>query len=145
MFTAKCSLTPRNDTYPFISPDRFKGKLKGKNVVVTGAGRGIGRVSALAFAGAGASVVCIARHQNDIDDVVAEIEKTHNTPAVAISADISDPNAGKTIVKQVEEKLGSIDVLMNNAGVTRYNFFEAEESLDDWWPCSRSTSVGPYL
>ncbi|KAI9790206.1 MAG: hypothetical protein M1833_002092 [Piccolia ochrophora] len=111
----------------------LQGKLGGKTVIITGAGRGIGRVSALAFAAAGASVACVARRQNDLDDVVAEIKTTRGTPALAVSADVSDPNAAKTILTRVEEALGPVDILINNAGVTRYNSFEAEESLDGWW------------
>ncbi|KAI9719933.1 MAG: hypothetical protein M1828_005971 [Chrysothrix sp. TS-e1954] len=132
--TAASSLTLRNDVYRFIDPSKFKGKLAGKVVVVTGAGRGIGRACALAFASAGASVACIARRQQDIDRVVEAITSTHWTPACAVAADVAIPASSKKIVAEVTSKLGAIDILANVAGMTRFNMFEDEsEGLADWW------------
>ena len=141
-FTAPSSMTPRNDVYPFISEERHAGRLYRKTVLITGAGRGIGRSMARAFAAAGATVICVARRQADIDAVVAEIEHKHNDRkkpvALAIAADVSDPNAASTVLSKVKEQLGpeaSIDILVASAGMTRFKTFANEPSpaLTDWW------------
>jgi NAD(P)-dependent dehydrogenase (short-subunit alcohol dehydrogenase family) len=135
MFIAKCSLIPRNEIYSFISPDRFKGRLKDKVAFSTGAGRGLGRASALAFASAGASVACVARRQNDLDEIVSEIKQRYGTPGLAAPADVADPAAAaaKKVVAEVEKHLGPVGILVNAAGMTRYSPFEAETSIDAWW------------
>lgn len=144
-FVAPCTLTPRNDSYPFISPTRFGGRLANQTVVLTGAGRGIGRTSSLAFAAAGANVVCVARRQADIDRVVAEIKQKHpETKPLAVAADVADPNAGKAIVDRAEREIGPVDILVNNAGMTRYRPFTSEPSgLQRWWRVMEVNLYGP--
>jgi hypothetical protein len=60
-------ITIHHDTYPFISPSKFTNSLAGQVVLITGASRGIGRATALAFAAAGARVAALARTKTDID------------------------------------------------------------------------------
>jgi uncharacterized protein len=86
-------------------------ELRGKRVLITGASRGIGESLAYAFARAGATVALVARTKDAIHSLAAELEGT------AHPADLSDPTQVATLVSQVEQEAGPIDVLVNNAGV----------------------------
>ncbi|WP_004444747.1 MULTISPECIES: 3-oxoacyl-[acyl-carrier-protein] reductase [Clostridium] len=93
--------------------------LTGKNAIVTGASRGIGRAIAIKLANLGANVVLNYRSDiNSVNEVVKEIE-SKGVKAVAIQGDISKFEDAKKIVDEAMEKLGSIDILVNNAGITK--------------------------
>ncbi|TDB75542.1 3-oxoacyl-ACP reductase [Actinomadura sp. KC216] len=103
--------------------------LAGRTAVVTGAGAGLGRAEALALAANGANVVV-----NDMgpaaDDVVAEITKAGGQ-AVAVTGDIGDWSTGDALVSAAVDAFGSLDVVVNNAGVLRDKMlFNLSES--DW-------------
>ena len=91
--------------------------LAGRTAVVTGAGAGLGRAEALALAAAGANVVV-----NDMgpaaEKVVAEIEEL-GAGAVAVVGDISEWSMGERLVSTAVDTFGSLDVVVNNAGITR--------------------------
>ncbi|TNY34904.1 3-oxoacyl-ACP reductase [Thermomonospora catenispora] len=91
--------------------------LAGRTAVVTGAGAGLGRSEALALAARGAAVVV-----NDIgpaaEDVAAEIEAAGGR-AVAVTGDVGDWSLGDTLVAAAVEEFGSLDIVVNNAGVLR--------------------------
>lgn len=91
--------------------------LAGRTAVVTGAGGGLGRAEALALAAEGANVVV-----NDMgpaaDDVVAEI-KAMDGGAVAVTGDVGDWSTGDRLVEAAVDTFGSLDVVVNNAGVLR--------------------------
>ncbi|MCD8158035.1 MAG: 3-oxoacyl-[acyl-carrier-protein] reductase [Clostridiales bacterium] len=90
--------------------------LKGKTVIVTGSSRGIGFAIAKAFAAKGANIVI-----NDIkipDETIEEI-KSFGVDCIGIVADISDFEQAENLVKGAKEKFGTVDVLVNNAGITR--------------------------
>ena len=86
-------------------------ELRGKRVLITGASRGIGESLAHAFAGAGATVALVARTQDSIRALAAELDGT------AHPADLSDPKQLATLIGHVEHEAGPIDVLVNNAGI----------------------------
>lgn len=93
--------------------------LKGKTALVTGGSRGIGRAAALALAQAGAAVaVCYKSRAADAESVCAEIIGQGGR-AVAVGADVSVADQVAKLVQDVTSRLGPIDVLVNNAGVTR--------------------------
>lgn len=93
--------------------------LKGKNAIVTGASRGIGRAIAIKFAELGANVVLNYRSDiNSVQEVVKEIE-SKGVKALAIQGDVSSFEDSKKIIDEAMEKLGSVDILVNNAGITK--------------------------
>ncbi|MDB9528583.1 3-oxoacyl-[acyl-carrier-protein] reductase [Oscillatoria sp. CS-180] len=93
--------------------------LTDKVAIVTGASRGIGRATALALAAEGANVVVnYARSRTAADEVVATIADTAGS-AIALQADVSDAEQVDSLIKATMDKWGRIDVLVNNAGITR--------------------------
>lgn len=93
--------------------DRFK--LTDRVAVVTGAGRGIGRGTALAFAEAGAHVVCAARSVDQIEDTAAGVRE-RGTRALAVPCDVLERAQLENLVQRTLEEFGRVDVLVNNAG-----------------------------
>ena len=86
--------------------------------IVTGASRGIGAAIARQLAGGGCHVVAVARSADKLAEVVTQIESAGGS-AEAMSCDISDSKAVQAMVDAVADKHGRIDVLVNNAGITR--------------------------
>jgi len=93
--------------------DRFR--LDGKVAIVTGAGRGIGRGCALAFAEMGAHAVCAARTPEQIEDT-AEKASALGPRAIAVPCDVSEAAQMEAVVGKAMAEFGRIDVLVNNAG-----------------------------
>jgi len=91
------------------------GKLSGKTAWVTGSGRGIGRAIALALANEGANLALSARSQSQLGQTAREIE-TLGVKALAIRADAMQLDDTLACVKTIENQLGPIDILFNNAG-----------------------------
>ena len=92
-------------------------KLENKNVFITGSSRGIGLAIAHKFASLGANVVLNSRGEIS-EDLLAEF-KPYGVKVLAISGDVSDFTDAKHMVDQAIEELGSVDVLVNNAGITQ--------------------------
>ena len=86
--------------------------------IVTGASRGIGKAIALKLAADGLHVVCCARSADKLAEVVSEIEAAGGS-GEATPMDVSDPASIRAAIDAVADKLGRIDVLVNNAGITR--------------------------
>lgn len=105
--------------------------MTGQTAIVTGASRGIGRCVALALAEAGAEVVVnYARSAEAAEAVVAEILAAGGQ-AYALKADVAEEDAVEAMVKSVLERSGRIDVLINNAGITRDGLLMRMKT-DDW-------------
>lgn len=97
-------------------PNR-KGRLEGRVAIVTGASRGIGRATAMAFAREGAKVVVnFHRERSKAEEVVEEIEKLGGA-TLAVQADVGDRGAVERMVEEALREFGAVDVLVNNAGV----------------------------
>jgi 3-oxoacyl-[acyl-carrier protein] reductase len=94
-------------------------RLEGKQCVVTGGGRGIGRGIALAFAREGADVAVIDRLADNADHVAAAINRL-GVRGCAFSADVADEASITKALHSAEDRLGRIDVLMNNAGINTH-------------------------
>lgn len=105
-------------------------RLEGKVAVITGAGRGIGRAIALALAKEGAKVAVSARTSAEIEEVAAEIS-ANGGEAIAIQADMASETDIKRMIQEAEAKLGSIDILINNAAVLKLSPI-ADMSTETW-------------
>ena len=120
--------------------------MKDRIALVTGAGRGIGRSSALKLAAAGARVAVTARSTDELTSLVSEIEAAGGT-AVALADDLSDRAAPKRLVDQVVEKWGAVEILVNNAGVGSSQAPQPLVDFDDeFWELSLAVNLtAPYL
>ncbi|MFI6639833.1 SDR family NAD(P)-dependent oxidoreductase [Streptomyces sp. NPDC050504] len=106
-------------------------RFTGRSVLVTGAGSGIGRALALAFAAEGASVTVAGRTAAPLAETVALIERAGGT-ALAVTADVSSSDEVRALVARAVERFGSLDVAVNNAGVFRGGGPIAELPEADW-------------
>lgn len=91
-------------------------RFDGKTVLVTGASSGIGRETALAFAGAGANVVLVARRAAALARVASQA-RAAGVEALAVATDITNPTAVVTCFRKAVQRFGSVDIVVNNAGV----------------------------
>ena len=96
--------------------------LKGKNALITGAGKGIGKAIALALAAEGTNVILLARTAADIDALATEI-KTHNVKCLAVTADVADIASVNSAVEKALAEFTTIDILINNAGMGKFGKF----------------------
>lgn len=105
--------------------------LRNRNVLVTGASRGIGRDIALGFARAGAAVVVSARSEPELKAVVEEI-RAQDGRAYAAPCDVTDPEQVEKLTLTVGDRLGNINVLINNAGISgSHKFLNHPDELWD--------------
>ena len=100
-----------------MSIQRFS--LEGKVAIVTGASRGIGRAIALGFAEAGADVAVAARNESDLETLAKEIDAL-GRKAISVPTDVTERSAIENLINRTVSELGGIDVLVNNAGGTRF-------------------------
>lgn len=107
-----------HDVYPAISPSNPALSVSGQTVLVTGGGQGIGLATAKYYAQAGAkNVIITGRTPETLNTAKAEIEKlTPETTVWAFEADSSSKDAVAKLWVDVAEKIGKVDVLINNAG-----------------------------
>lgn len=90
--------------------------LSGKVAVITGAGRGIGRATALKMAQEGADLVLVSRTTSELETLAAEI-KSSGGRVLALPADVTDPHQVSQVVQQAVAAMGHLDILVNAAGV----------------------------
>src|SRR5262252_8560025 len=97
------------------NPHSIPNALTGQVAIVTGSGRGIGRAIAQALARQGAAVTVTARSGEQLADTVALITAAGGH-AIAVTVDVTDPHAVKRVVTETAQRLGPVDLLVNNAG-----------------------------
>ena len=117
--------------------------LKDKVAIVTGASQGIGRDTALALAQAGAKIAVAARNEEKLATLVTEIEAAGGT-ALAVKMDVADADQVKAGFKQVIEKFGRLDILVNNAAITR-DGLSMRMKQDDWEAVLKTNLTGAHL
>jgi 3-oxoacyl-[acyl-carrier protein] reductase len=104
--------------------------LENLTAVVTGAGRGIGRAIALRLAQAGANIVCVSRTEANSQKVADEVAAL-GRKSWAVAVDVGDTEAVEAAVAKILEDTGGINILINNAGVTRDGLL-MRMSEEDW-------------
>ncbi len=104
--------------------------ISGKNAIITGAGRGIGRATALALANEGVNVGLIGLNQENLDKVSVELQDAGVKVATA-AADVTDLAAVEQAALKLTGELGAIDILINNAGIGTFGGF-LELSPEEW-------------
>ncbi len=117
--------------------------LEGHVALVTGASQGIGRACALTLAKAGATVALVARNEEKLKEVVAQIE-AEGGKAAAFPLDVASGEAIKSTVKGMIAQLGKIDILVNNAGITRDNLLLRMKRAD-WDDVLTTNLSAPFL
>jgi len=117
--------------------------LKDKVALVTGASQGIGRDTALALAAAGAKVAVAARNEEKLTALVSEITAT-GAEALALKMDVDNADEVKASFKQLLEKYGRLDILVNNAAITR-DGLAMRMKQDDWDAVIRTNLTGAHL
>ncbi len=119
-------------------------RLKDQVALVTGASRGIGKAIALALAAEGASVVVNYTSSQDAAQALVETIVKAGGKAVAIKADVAQPEQVEALVKETLAQLGRIDILVNNAGITRDTLL-LRMKLEDWQAVINLNLTGVFL
>lgn len=117
--------------------------LQGKTALVTGASQGIGRACALALAAAGAKVALAARNEAKLNEVAAEIASAGGAAAV-FALDIASEHSIKACVKAAISHFGAIEILVNNAGITR-DTLVLRMKRADWDEVLQTNLTGTFL
>lgn len=117
--------------------------LAGKVALVTGASQGIGRETALALAEAGANVAIAARNEEKLVKLAEEIA-SRGTAAFVVKMDVADAEQVKAGFKAVLEKFGKLDILVNNAAITR-DGLAVRMKQEDWDAVIRTNLTGAHL
>ena len=120
------------------------GRLRGTVSVITGGGRGIGRVLAQALADAGAAVGLIARSGAELAETVRLVTAAAGTAAAAC-ADVADPRDVAAAIDMLCSQLGPVDLLVNNAGVCGPVGDAWEVDADEWWRAVEINLRGVFL
>ncbi|WP_303867803.1 SDR family NAD(P)-dependent oxidoreductase [Acetobacterium wieringae] len=119
-------------------------KLKGKNAIITGASRGVGRAIALGLAAEGVNVVVTARSQSEELLEVVETAQTLGVKAYPLAASMNSAEEVVLMMKEAEALLGDLDILVNNAGIWLTGWIQ-EIPLEDWEQTLNVNLTAPFL
>lgn len=105
--------------------------IKGKTVIITGASSGIGEATAMKLANEGANVVLTARREERLKELKSKIDGLQTGKALVVPGDVTKKQDFKTIVNKAKEEFGSIDALINNAGIMPLSYVKNLHT-DEW-------------
>jgi 3-oxoacyl-[acyl-carrier protein] reductase len=118
--------------------------LEGEIALVTGAGRGIGRAIAEAYAAAGASVVLMARSRDQVDQAAQAITRAGGR-AIAMAGDVTHVSDVERAVEEAQRRFGAISILVSNAGITGPFAPIWDADPDEWWRTQEVHVHGAFL
>ncbi|MFA5260708.1 MAG: SDR family NAD(P)-dependent oxidoreductase, partial [Candidatus Omnitrophota bacterium] len=104
--------------------------LKGKNAIITGASKGIGKAIALKLAEQGVNVILASRTRETLDEAMAEIQEKTKVKVMGVPTDVSQLGDLQNLVNKAFEEFKTIDILINNAGVSSQYPFD-KQPLED--------------
>ncbi|MFV0257195.1 MAG: SDR family NAD(P)-dependent oxidoreductase [Acidimicrobiales bacterium] len=110
---------------------KLSRSVEGKVALVTGAASGMGRATAFLFADEGMHVAVTDLTQDGVDEVVAEITKA-GLSAAGWVMDVADEARVEQVVSEIVDRFGSLDIVVNNAGISRFSPIDAPEYPDHW-------------
>ncbi len=125
-----------------MNPEMFS--IKDKIAIVTGGARGIGRSISLALGNAGARVVVTSRTQADAERVAGEIS-AQGGEAIGMSTDVGDPSDVTRLVATTVDRFGTVDILVNCAGVSPYLKSAEKMTVEEWNEVLRTNLTGVFL
>jgi len=120
-------------------------RLEGKTALITGSDSGIGQATAIEFAKEGADVVVNYLHDADGAQKTRAAVMAEGRKAIVVQADVSDEDQVASLFDQAVEAFGSVDILMNNAGVDASGTPVAELSTEVWDRAIRTNVYGPFF
>jgi NAD(P)-dependent dehydrogenase (short-subunit alcohol dehydrogenase family) len=111
-----------------MGPDDVITSIEGRTALVTGAGRGIGRATAIELAHVGADVAVLARSRDQLEETAARVRELGRT-ALVLQTDLGDPGQVSRSLRRLQDRLGAVDIVVNNASVV--------------WPLGPTVGVDP--
>lgn len=115
-------------------------RLQGKTAIITGAGRGLGRATALLFAREGAAIVVATKEADEAERTAADI-KNAGGQAFALAADVAQEESARQAVAAAQERFGGVDILVNNAAIFQsVDFLKASQA--EWEPAMQVNFFG---
>lgn len=115
--------------------------LKGKSAIVTGASRGIGKALACTAASLGINLTIAARQEGPLKETADEIAKKYNVQVLPVVCDVTKLADLENLVNQAKKKFGSVDILINNAGVSSQYPFE-KQPIEDFEKLAHTNYLG---
>lgn len=116
--------------------------IKGKTALITGAGRGIGRATALAFAKEGINLGLLGRSIENLEAVASELQ-SYGVKVSLATAEVSNMESVYAAVEKIRGELGPIEILVNNAGISKFGKF-LEVDPEDWAKIIQVNVMGVY-
>lgn len=118
-------------------------ELKNKSAIITGAGKGIGRAIAAALAAEGVNLGLVARTSSDLEALQTELANEYGVKVVITAADVSVKSDVDQAVAALKESLGSIDILINNAGIGTFGTL-LDMDPEQWERIIQTNVMGTY-
>ncbi|GGI44299.1 3-ketoacyl-ACP reductase [Paenibacillus marchantiophytorum] len=117
--------------------------LKDKKALLTGAGKGIGKAAAIALAKEGVHLGLLSRSQSDLETLKQHLTSTYGVKVYIATADISNKDEADRAIEGLIQELGSVDILLNNAGVAQFGTLVEMES-EQWERIIQTNLLGTY-